>query len=84
MALKKSQDSSFGIVVKNAYSRVESLRLLNKQKMQFNACTYADVDAAPFMSNLYSCAYDIAGENPIAQAYAHLKTLEDFADAVDC
>jgi hypothetical protein len=32
----------------------------------------------------YTCAYDLTGANPIAQAYEHLKTLEDFAGAVDC
>jgi len=28
--------------------------------------------------------YDLDGENPIKQAYIHLKTLPEFADAVDC
>jgi hypothetical protein len=84
MALKKSQNTSFGIVVQDAYHRIESLRLVNKEKMQFSVCAYADVNAIPFMSNLYSCAYDLTGENPLKQAYAHIKTLSDFDGAVDC
>lgn len=32
----------------------------------------------------FECAYDISGENPLAQAYAHLKTLPEFVDALDC
>jgi hypothetical protein len=28
--------------------------------------------------------YDINGENPIKQAYKHLKALPEFANAVDC
>lgn len=28
--------------------------------------------------------YDLDGGNPIAQAYEHLKTLPEFADAEDC
>lgn len=27
---------------------------------------------------------NLSGENPIKQAYLHLKTLPEFADAVDC
>lgn len=29
-------------------------------------------------------SYDISGENPIKQAYLYLKTLPEFADAIDC
>jgi hypothetical protein len=29
-------------------------------------------------------AYDIDGENPVRQAYLHLKTLPEFAGATDC
>ena len=84
MALKKSQNTSFGIVVQDAYHRIESLRLVNKEKMQFNVCAYADVNAAPFMSNMYTCVYDIKGENPIKQAYVYIKSLSEFEGAADC
>ena len=32
----------------------------------------------------YEFSINLSGENFIAQAYAHLKTLPEFADAVDC
>jgi len=32
----------------------------------------------------YFFEYDITGDNPIKQAYLHLKTLPEFANAVDC
>ena len=32
----------------------------------------------------YQFVYDINGENPIKQAYLHLKTLPEFATATDC
>jgi len=84
MALKKSQNTSFGIVVQDAYHRIESLRLVNKERMQFSVCSYADINATPFMANMYSCVYDIRGENPIKQAYVYIKALSEFESAVDC
>lgn len=36
------------------------------------------------ITNYYVFAPDLSGENFIAQAYAHLKTLPEFADATDC
>jgi hypothetical protein len=32
----------------------------------------------------YVCDLNIDGDNPIRQAYLHLKTLPEFANAVDC
>ena len=32
----------------------------------------------------YVCEYDLDGENPFRQGYAHLKTLAEFAGAIDC
>lgn len=84
MALKKSITTVHGINLSDAYIRVEALRLATKSTIAFNVCFYADpakpmVDGRPI-----ECAYNIAGANPLEQAYAHLKTLPDFADAVDC
>lgn len=84
MALKKSLTTVHGINLADAYIRVEALRLATKSTIAFNACIYADparpmVDGRPI-----ECAYNIAGANPLEQAYAHLKTLPDFAGAMDC
>ena len=37
-----------------------------------------------FDEKTFYCEYGINGENPIKQAYLHLKTLPEFADTVDC
>jgi hypothetical protein len=41
-------------------------------------------DAEPLERRGYYFNLDMNGENPIKQAYEHLKTLPEFADAVDC
>jgi hypothetical protein len=33
---------------------------------------------------MHGCPYDIEGDNPIKQAYEHLKTLPEFEGAIDC
>jgi hypothetical protein len=35
-------------------------------------------------SKFIEFSYDISGPNPIKQAYLHLKSLPEFADATDC
>ena len=52
--------------------------------ISFRVSAYKDIAFPAFADNGYSCAYDITGENPIKQAYLHLKSLPEFADAVDC
>jgi hypothetical protein len=83
MALKKNEPTQFGFDVPNAYQRVENVKL-RKTSMQFQLCIYSDVTKTAFSHKNYACAYDMAGANPIAQAYAHLKTLPEFAGATDC
>lgn len=84
MALKKTVSTVHGIVVQDAYIRVEGLSLQGKDKINFFTRSYADKDKQSFEQNAVSCSYNMQGNNPIAQAYAHLKTLEAFSDAVDC
>lgn len=84
MALKMKQKSSFGIEVQDAYHRIEGISLLSKERIQFSVCVYADVNSAPFMSNIYSCGYNLSGENPIKQAYEYVKNLPEFSNAQDC
>jgi hypothetical protein len=83
MALKKNEPTQFGFDVPNAYQRVENIKL-RKTCMDFQVSVYSDVTKTAFNYKSYACAYDIDGANPIAQAYAHLKTLPEFAGAVDC
>lgn len=84
MALKKSITTVHGINLADAYIRVEALRLATKSTIAFNVCIYADPAMAMVDGRTVECAYELAGENPLEQAYAHLKTLPDFAGAADC
>jgi len=83
MALKKNEPTQFGFDVPNAYQRVENVKV-KKTSMEFQVFVYSDVTKNAFNYKSYACEYDLAGANPIAQAYAHLKTLPEFAGSVDC
>lgn len=85
MALKLSTTTPFGFDAVDAYHRVGAVQVVNKTQLFFNVQSFKDVETArPFNEQQYSCDYEIAGNNPIAQAYEHLKTLPEFSDAVDC
>ena len=84
MALSKTTPSGFGFDVKNAYHRVENLELVSKDKLFFNVRSYADIDKPSFLTAGHECSYDLDGPNPISQAYLYLKSVPEFADAVDC
>lgn len=84
MALAKTVSTVHGFQAVNAYHRVESVRLESKTAMSFHIRSYTAPDKPFFTESVLSCAYDIAGDNPIAQAYEHLKTLPEFAGATDC
>ena len=84
MALEKIVITDTGLRCSNAYIRVEGLSLIKKDEINFFVRSYADKDKQPFSEKIHYCAYDLNGTNPIAQAYAHLKTLPEFADAIDC
>lgn len=83
MALKKTVPTQFGFDAKDAYHRVESVTV-NKDSIQFTVRTYADPGKASMFEKSFSCQYDLAGDNPIKQAYLHLKTHPEFDGAVDC
>lgn len=72
-----------GISVTDAYCRVSNIDL-TKSVMDFKLEMRALEASEAFNVLEFTCPYDIAGENPIAQAYVHLKTLPEFAGAVDC
>lgn len=85
MALKKTINTQFGIEVQDAYHRIERVQIISKNSIFYHVCSYKDNSGLPaFDENVFQSAYDMNGGNPIAQAYAHLKTLPEFADAVDC
>jgi len=84
MALTKAVTTKQGFLADTAYHRVEQPTLPSNTLLQFIVCSYRSLsDTVSFNVDSYSCAYDILGANPVAQAYAHLKALPEFADAVD-
>lgn len=84
MALEKTVTTSHGFTAANAYHRVEGTQV-SKDTMAFQVRSYKDNSGLPhFADESFNCAYDIAGDNPIKQAYAHLKTLPEFAGATNC
>lgn len=85
MALQKTVTTPYGIEVIDAYHRIECVQIVNKTSIVYHVRTYKDNTGLPFFNEVVlESYYDINGDNPIAQAYAHLKTLPEYADAVDC
>ena len=83
MALSKTIETKFGVVVENTYIRVETITLKSKSEMIATARYYADKDKDSFESQEHSMRYDLEQSNPIKQAYEYLKTLPEFAGATD-
>lgn len=84
MALRKSLQTPFGIEIHDAYHRVEGVQLISKTEIKFQVRASLDGVKPHFADSAYQCEYDVAGDNPICQAYRHIKTLPEFAGAVDC
>lgn len=89
MALTKAIQvtDSFGDqkTFQNAYIRVENVSG-NKTRMIADVKIYKDAASTtkPIKQLAEKFAPDLSGSNFIAQGYAHLKTLSEFADATDC
>jgi hypothetical protein len=84
MAIKKTIQTEFGFTVANAYFRVEGIRLIGKDKIQFQLRTSTDGVKPHFLDEQHECVYFLDGSNPIEQAYKHIKTLPEFAESTDC
>lgn len=84
MALSKTFTANNGVLVKNAYCKVEDLRV-TKDRIRFSVNCYVDNSGeyASFISFGYNTPYVIDQSNPIQQAYEFAKT-QQFADATDC
>jgi hypothetical protein len=84
MALKNTVTTQQGFDAVDAYHRVEGLQI-GKDEMTFQVRSYKDNSGLPhFADASFNCAYNLAGDNPIKQAYEHIKTLPAFAGATDC
>lgn len=84
MALQKTTVTPQGFDATNAYHRVEGVSLKAKDKISFRVRSHKNAaEDVSFADAGYECAYDLKGDNPIKQAYEHLKTLPEFAGAAD-
>jgi len=84
MALQKSVTTKQGFLSESAYHRVEQISLPSKSTVQFMVSSYKSLtNTVSFDGDTHSCAYDMTGANPMAQAYTYLKTLPEFVDATD-
>lgn len=84
MALKKTVTTVHGFDAVDAYHRVENISFDGKDRINFFVRSYKEGCLPSFNDQFFNCVYDMNGSNPIQQAYAHLKALPAFSDAVDC
>lgn len=56
----------------------------NKQKLMASVTLTSGQSGPALAVKHYEFPLDLDGPNPIKQAYEHLKSLPEFADAVDC
>lgn len=85
MALTK--DTKFkGITIPLAYIRVNNFSG-SKSHIAFNVGFYGPAneqgEREMFDQQAHQCAYDLNGSNAVKQAYEHLKTLPEFAGALE-
>ena len=71
-----------GCAIAAAYLRVWSVNV-SKDSISFGLGIHASPDDEMIDSTSYSCGYDLDGDNPIKQAYQHVKDLPEFSGAID-
>lgn len=83
MALKI--DTTYkAIVVPNSYVIVARMAISDdKSTLSFGAWYKVSQVAEMFKAVSYTMPYNIEGDDPFSQAYTYLKTLPEFAGAVD-
>lgn len=90
MALLKTITTNTGIEVQNAYIRVDAVAGYKggiEASVNFYVSQQAFVDGNGYVQQKiinFVPSVEQGSENFIAQAYGHLKTLPEFADAIDC
>jgi hypothetical protein len=82
MAFKKTVEL-LGIEVKDAYIKAHHVTVY-KDNMTVEMVWKAKPETTILKNKNYSLEYNINGNNPIAQAYMHLKNHPDFENAIDC
>jgi len=82
MALQKTITFK-GITVSGAYIKIQSFSG-SKELLKFDVATHSRSGEQTLTVASFEMPYSIDGSNPIKQAYEYLKTLPEFAGAVDC
>ena len=67
----------------DCYIRIDSV-LSAKEYSTITYFIYKEKDGDLLQQNVINFSLDLEGPNPIKQAYLHLKTLPEFANATDC
>lgn len=84
MALRKSVVFK-GISIPAAYLRVASPTIhTGNAMMSFGLLHSATPEDGVFDVVAMECKYELYGENPIKQAYEHIKSLKEFEGCIDC
>ena len=85
MALLLDVTLASGLVAPNSYLRITSVYLVPKTRTLVSLSYFTSpTNSIAYQTIEQPVAYVLDGPNPIKQAYEHLKTLPEFADAVDC
>ncbi len=82
MALQKTVTFK-GITLSDAYIKIQSFSG-SKELLKFDVATHSRAGEQPITVSSFEMPYSIDFTNPIKQAYGHLKTLPEFAGALDC
>lgn len=89
MAIEKTIETSSGIVCERAYGKITGVGG-SKEKAIIELKFYKDINASidkdPLSQNNYEFVPETSDDasNWIKQAYEHLKTLNEYLDAIDC
>lgn len=86
MALKKQFEISPGLVAADAYIVVTNVSVVKSEPSGITVNVYATQATTDTAIKVlcYAFEYQPDDGNVYAQAYAHIKTLPEFAGAVDC
>ena len=86
MALQKNHQANFHgktVEFENCYFKISSIKG-DKETLTFSVDAMSAKDGSTIERSDYSFNPSLSGNNFIAQGYAHLKTLPEFAGATDC
>ena len=67
----------------DAYIRIDSIKA-SKTELLLTVLFLTEKDKTVFEGKNYTIPFNLEGANVLIQGYEYLKTLPEFADAVDC